>query len=68
MTSRSINSTAVGSQPQPRTAGTAPMQASRSSKGISSERFTFGSGMSLTVSFVRKPSVPSLPTIRSIRL
>ena len=28
----------------------------------------FGSGISFTVSFVRIPSVPSLPTSRSIRL
>ena len=68
MTSHSMNSTAVGSQPQERTAGTAPMQASRSSNGMSRERFTFGSGISFTVSLVRKPSVPSLPIIRSSRL
>ena len=68
MTSRSMNSTAVGSQPQASTFGTAPMQASRSSKGMSRERLTFGSGTSFTVSRVRKPSVPSEPIIRSIRL
>ena len=68
MTSRSINSTAVGSQPQRSTSGTASMHASRSAKGISSDTLVLGSGTSLTVSLVRKPSVPSLPTIRSIRL
>ena len=39
ITSRSMNSTAVGSQPQASTFGTAPMQASRSSKGSRTESF-----------------------------
>ena len=68
MTSRSMNSTAVGSQPQLSISGTACMHLSRSSNGISSDMLTLGSGISLTVSPVRKPSVPSLPAISSIRL
>ena len=63
-----MNSTAVGSHPHPSTWGTALMQASRSSNGTSRDRFTFGSGISFTVSRVRIPRVPSEPIIRSIRL
>ena len=68
MTSRSMNSTAVGSQPQARISGTAPIQASKSSKGKSSDTLALGSGISFTVSFVTMPSVPSEPIIRFSRL
>lgn len=68
MTSRSMNSTAVGSAPQASTWGTARTQASRSSNGASTETFARGMGSSFKISLVTMPSVPSEPTSSESRL
>ena len=64
----SKNSMAWGFSPLWRSLGTMAMQEARSSKGTTRLTAAFGAGMSLSVSSVMMPSVPSEPIIRCRRL
>ena len=68
MTSRSMNSTAVGTELAPITSGTARIAAGSSVKGTSKLTLYLGSGSKRSIALVTMPSVPSEPTIKSLRL
>ena len=66
MTSRSMNSTAVGMTFERMMTGTVSIACFKVGNGTSNVTVFFGSGMSFSVAFVTMPSVPSEPMIISL--
>ena len=65
MSSRSKNSTAVGTKGSRSSTGTQSMQVSRLSKGMTRVQVQLGAGISFKVTSVQTHRMPSEPTTRS---